>query len=217
MEAELSQSLLEYSFESFDAGVDQRATVQERFVTLLESRTQAWRHALARIAMRSVDSAPFYEAAEIRHSAAELLWSDALGVLAIDSGLVVLADEAARRGTLTDSVMDALQVLTEPAPFGSNPRLSNVLVGPRALQCVLAQQAGRARWSDTVRSFVGHLVPSLLIMLETSDPTWRTDDSDSAIGRWPDGEARGAMAERLAGLRASTERWRGGPRSRRER
>jgi hypothetical protein len=209
---EIRQILVEYGFARHNAPAEPRAfaNVQGRFAELLESRTNAWRHVLARLAMRRIELPSLPPMLGEVALAGELLWSDARGVLAIDSGLVLLAHEVANREGLTDSMIGALYSLTEPAPFGSNPRLSKELMGPRTLLCVLGRQAGTAHWSDTASSFVQHLVPSLLVILEISDPAWRPADSDSAIASWPLSVSRLFLAQRLGERRRAAQIWRGG-------
>jgi hypothetical protein len=206
----IRQILVEYGFARDPAEPRAFADVQGRFAKLLESRTNAWRHVLARIAMRRIELPSLPPMLGEVALAGELLWSDARGVLAIDSGLVLLAHEVANREGLTDSMIGALYSLTEPAPFGSNPRLAKELMGPRTLLCVLGRQAGAVHWSDTVSSFVQHLVPSLLLILEISDPTWRPADSDATIASWPLSVARLLLAERLSERRRAAQIWRGG-------
>lgn len=209
---EIRQVLVEYGFARDNAPAEPRARarVDERFAELLEGRMSAWRHVLARIAMRRIELPslpPMWGEVAL---AGALLWSDTSGVLAIDSGLVFLAHEVANREGLTDSMIGALYSLTETAPIGSNPRLSKELMGPRTLLCVLGRQAGTAHWSDTVSSFVQHLVPSLLVILEISDPAWRPADSDSAIASWPLSVSRLFLAQRLGERRRLAQIWRGG-------
>jgi len=193
-------------FEGQDRDWEHRSEVRRQSAVELNGLTEAWRHVLLRIATRRVEIEGLHPMLGPATSAGTVLLSDAEGILAADSGLMLLAHEISVREEITDSTAGALYALTEPAATTSDGSATRELSGVRSLLCVLAQQVTEARWSDTVSALVGHLVPSLLLLLETNDPTWEARNSDSVIVEWPD-PASGAAA-RMAELRQLSTIWR---------
>jgi hypothetical protein len=184
-----------------------RGEVDREVAGELARLTDSWRHVLLRLATRRVALPRLHPMLGPVGTAGGLLLSDPAGIVTADSGLALLAYEIAVRGQIADSAIGALYVLTEGALFGVDTKLPQELVGARALLCVLTQQAYRGEWSDTVSAFVAHLVPSVLLILETNDQNWQRVPSDSAIAHWPDRAGRAAASVRLAELRKLQALW----------
>ena len=195
-------------FDTTDWDWGDRKAVRSHVVSELAHLTGSWRHALLHVATRRVGLPGLHPMLGPVMVAGDLLLSDPRGIITVDSGLAYLAHDIAARQKMTDSTMAALYALTEVAPLASDAKLPQALDGMRTLLCVLAHQAADARWSDTTSAFVGYLVPSLLLLLETNDPTWEGRNSDSVIVEWPDPAVGAAAPARLAELRKLSTIWR---------